>query len=604
MIAERGVRSVKKGRGQLPPVYSWRQKRRGAGILFTVHRPNGETATIFRPDEPRPDKPGHKYEQECKHLGGSGNVLDVHPSVHHLVGDTSVPLVFTEGIKKADSITSATRREGIEVIPVGISGVWNFVSEGEPIQDMRDLPVEGRKVWVCFDSDMLRNPNVQMAAERLAGHLAGYLAEVQIVYLPDQPDGSKNGADDFLAGGGTLEELLALARPFDPEAIQREKLSRNEPLRRYLDALARQEKEMPAKSSRDCSKLAAWRTCRTLAGKHGKLVEDGIEVIVPSMTGAENAGMSQNTFSTCISAFEEEGLVRRIKPERRELADSYVLLGPRAKVYNNGNKREGPGERGKGNSSNDNEDHRGYRPLRAPVPELRWSYVAVVREQDARGRLQEVYEYVARLGKKRGEVVRHLLENGGHSTVPELMDRFAGPQTRPRDFVRRFLADLLGYRRQYKGSPLSVGPPIIEIEDGAVRLVDGWLEALEEHQALGGEQDAAIRQKANHLRWRAAYRAFLAGKHPPDPAPTEEQMEQQREARRKRRRIDELVGQGMARGFATEAVIGADGFVEELRPVEEPADPPQEEHPLDCECLECSARAPSYARLKGGCPAR
>src|SRR5215218_1576587 len=63
VLAERGVRSVEKGRpGQgLPKVYSRRQKARGDGILFTVHRPNGETSTIFRPDEPDPKNPGHRY---------------------------------------------------------------------------------------------------------------------------------------------------------------------------------------------------------------------------------------------------------------------------------------------------------------------------------------------------------------------------------------------------------------------------------------------------------------------------------------------------------------------------------------------------------------
>src|SRR5215207_2635887 len=67
VIAERGVRTITRGR-ELPRPYSWRQRRRAPGILFTVHRPNGERATIFRPDEPDPENPGHKYEQECKAL--------------------------------------------------------------------------------------------------------------------------------------------------------------------------------------------------------------------------------------------------------------------------------------------------------------------------------------------------------------------------------------------------------------------------------------------------------------------------------------------------------------------------------------------------------
>lgn len=61
---------------------------------------------------------------------------------------------------------------------VAISGVWNFVSGGEPIADMFDIAVEGRRVTICFDSDMLTNPNVQDAVQRLAGHLIERKAKV------------------------------------------------------------------------------------------------------------------------------------------------------------------------------------------------------------------------------------------------------------------------------------------------------------------------------------------------------------------------------------------------------------------------------------------
>jgi hypothetical protein len=596
VIAERGVRSVGKGRGQLPPVYSWRQKKRAPGILFTVHRPKGETATNFRPDKPNPKKPGHKYEQECKHLGGSGNVLDVHPSAHERLEDTSVPGVFTEGLKKADSMISAARREDVDILPVAISGVWNWLSEGEPIADMYAVPVEDRKVYVCFDSDMLRKPEVMMAAERLADHLEGRGAEVWIVYLPDQPDGTKTGADDFLAAGGTLGELLDLARPFDPDDLHLEKLSRDERLRRAFDYLEGQEREMPSKTRRECSKRAAMRASIAVAKKGGRLVEDGIEAIIPSMTGAEIGHMSQPTFSACILDFIDEGIIRRNERETSEQAYSYVLRVPKSAFLYNNERGRSEGE-GTGSGSNDHASPRGYKEVRSSVPELRWPYVAVVREKDEHGRLQEIYEYVARLGKRRGEVVRYLLEHGGSGTVAELMKPFAGPKTRPRDFKSRLLADLAGQRRQHKGNPLSVGPPIIEIDGDTVRLVPDWLDALEEHRTLGGEQDAAIRQKADHLRRRAAYRKRNETKA--ERAPTEEEMAEGGEARQQRRRVGRLVYEGMSLRTAVKEVMAADGFIEELQRVEGPDLPTDdtELHPLDCECLGCSARAPSYARL-------
>lgn len=194
--------------------------------------------------------------------------------------------------------------------------------------------------------------------------------------------------------------------------------------------------------------------------------------------------------------------------------------------------------------------------------------------------------------------------------MTELMERFAGEKTRPRDFKRRLLADLLGHRRQHQGRPLSVGPAIIEMDGDVVRLADDWPEALEVHRTLGREQAAAMKQKADHLRWRAAYREHLAGKHPTDPAPTEEEMAAGREARQKRRRIRQLVQEGMREDFATEEVIGADGFIEDLDPADDPAKllPPEprprqgeedawKSHPLDCACEDCSASVPSYVRL-------
>ena len=69
---------------------------------------------------------------------------------------------------------------------------------------------------ICFDSDMVHNPNVQDAAEKLAQHLTQRGAKLEIVYLPDGPDGSKTGADDYLVGGGTLEGLPWRARPYSP----------------------------------------------------------------------------------------------------------------------------------------------------------------------------------------------------------------------------------------------------------------------------------------------------------------------------------------------------------------------------------------------------
>jgi Domain of unknown function (DUF3854) len=612
VIAERGVRTVRKGRGQLPSVYSRRQKRRGSGILFDVHRPDGQTATIFRPDEVDPEKPGHKYEQECKHRGGSGNVLDIHSSVRHLLEDKSVPAVFVEGIKKGDSITSAARREGTQILPVSVSGVWNFLSEGEAISDMYLVPVAERRVYVAYDSDLWRKPEVMLAAERLAEHLKGRGASVWIVCLEDQPDGSKSGADDYFAGGGSLGDLLSLARPYSPGDLQSERLSRSEGLRGALDELTRRESEMPATSMRECSARATFRAYLTAARKRGKLTKNGVEVAgLSARTGAELAAMSQPTFSKRTQDLVEAGYLRRIKRERSEQADSYVLLVP--DPWGGGVARYQNGEREQRNSntsSNTSEVSHGDNAT-PPLPEMRWSSpgrkgrrgVIEDTRRVRQGRsLSEDEPSVRRPGKKRREIVAYVVEHGGSATREELLEAFGGPRTQWRDFKRQTLADLLGRRRQYKGEDLSVGPPIIELTDDGIRLLEGWREALEEHRELGGEEDAAIRQKVAHLRQRAAYRRRNDTKA--DRAPTEEEMAQRRGEGQKRRKAARLVYQGMAPHIVAEELLAADGFICELEKLPRrrsyPEGPPMsslepEVHPLACACLDCAARMPRYA---------
>src|SRR5215204_3019740 len=208
-------------------------------MLFTVHRPNGERATVFRPDKPYSHNPKWKYEQIRKDRGG-GNVLDVHPFCQPYIADHDVPVIFTEGTKKADALVSAFRKASQPVVVVGIVGVWNWVEDGcKPIADMYDIPLEGRSATIIFDSDAMSNWQVQLAARRLADHAKGRGASVYMTYLQDLPNGSKCGADDFFAQGGTLTELRLLTRRYDPRDFVLLRLARDESLRIGAEALGR-----------------------------------------------------------------------------------------------------------------------------------------------------------------------------------------------------------------------------------------------------------------------------------------------------------------------------------------------------------------------------
>lgn len=153
---------------------------------------------------PGTDKPSKYISQK-----GRGNRLDVHPLIHAAVHDTTKPLWITEGMKKADSIAS----RGWAVI--GLTGVWNWRQDQATLAEWEDVPLKGRTVIVCFDSDAFTNPHVRHAMNRLVGWLRRRVGEggtVKYLAVPEKVgDTPVKGVDDFFAAGGTREALYAAA---------------------------------------------------------------------------------------------------------------------------------------------------------------------------------------------------------------------------------------------------------------------------------------------------------------------------------------------------------------------------------------------------------
>ncbi len=106
---------------------------------------------------------------------------------------------------------------------IDVLGVWSWKREGLPLPDWDEIRFVRREVFVAFDSDAERNAQVRLARSALASYLRSRGATVGIVKLRDKEDGSKVGVDDFLAAGGTVEELLEASQEFtglearDPE---------------------------------------------------------------------------------------------------------------------------------------------------------------------------------------------------------------------------------------------------------------------------------------------------------------------------------------------------------------------------------------------------
>ena len=485
---ESGVCTVTHG-DQLPRGFSKRQRDRRGGILFMGHRPNGETFYIFRPDDPDPDNPGLRYEAPCKKLGGPGNVLYVHPGQRELIDDNSVPVIFVEGIKKALSIITAARAAGEEVLVVAISGVWNWLSDGKPISDMFDIPVEGRMVYICFDSDVFRNPDVSDAARRFASHLIGRGALVYLSYLPCQADGSKTGADDFLAGGHSYRELMALMRLYNVQDLQAERLNRGEQLRLMLEDLRRafwaaEFKGMGGHSARDVYKVLI-----DAALDRGKLHADGLRVKISRAELARMAKVSTRTLQKAVERLEEMGLIYRDNENRKQRERGAFVL--RAKV-NRYRERATTPETTKGV---DTGTTLGSLHLRAP--RLMWSSPSFKglrgtvsgTRRVRQGPPPEPRPAIKRLGKIRGAVLDVLEAAGGTSTVDEIYDALqpgkAPEKRRPRDLIRRKTTekgrDGLLVMLEESG--------VLFIDGDVVTLADNWLEALDEQRRLSKEID-------------------------------------------------------------------------------------------------------------------
>jgi hypothetical protein len=483
VLEENDVRTITCGR-ELPEGFSGRQRKRAPGVLYASPRPNGRTGYSFRPDDADPKNPGHKYEQPCKALGAPGNVLGLPAGARHLIADTSVPVVFVEGVKKMLAVVSAARRAGAVVLVVAISGVWNWLSKGTPIPDMLEIPVDGRRVYIGFDSDVFRTPGVGDAARGLAGHLEGRGATVYLSYLQDRVDGSKNGADDYLADGNTYADYMATMRPFDAGDLQAERLKRDARLRFALEDLARRFwrfdwSGMGPHSARDVAMVlleAAWVS--------GKLVEDGVQVAMAWGPLEVAAKVSRRTLAKALDYLEEWGIAYRVKDGRKTGKRGAFVL--RVKVYQYG---EGP------------ENVESLTPIGIPcrAPRLRYSspgsrprrgLVSGTRKV-RQGPPRKAKPAVKRPGKIRGGIVDHLDRAGGELTKLQLDEAMhpdkAPEKRRPRDLTRRKNPETGKGRDGLLIWWIDSG--VVEVEGEAVRLTPDWLERLDDQRRAGGEID-------------------------------------------------------------------------------------------------------------------
>jgi hypothetical protein len=105
VAAARGYRSVT-SRAEATRLGFSEAQARVPALLLPVHDVTGQIRTHqLRPDEPRVGRGGKPIKYETPF--GSTMVVDVPPTVRPLLGDPTVDLVITEGIRKGDAAVSA-----------------------------------------------------------------------------------------------------------------------------------------------------------------------------------------------------------------------------------------------------------------------------------------------------------------------------------------------------------------------------------------------------------------------------------------------------------------------------------------------------------------
>jgi ribosomal protein S19E (S16A) len=482
VAAERGYYTART-RSEVPEAFKDYQKK--PGLVVPMFSPNGKTVGYqLRPDKPR--KGGPKYETP----GGISPVVDVHPRMLEEARSGDGPLLITEGAKTGDAATS----RGIATAV--LAGVWMWcVPKVKPYRlkpCFDHIRLEGREVFVAFDSDCMSKAGVQEALAALVGALEDRGADVKVIYLPDAADGSKQGIDDYLASeaGGTVKEMFVLARKFNPADVGRIRLSRDERLRAGVKILTSRWWAEEYKGRGGHTERDVYLKLIEAAPKSGKIHADGIRVRMSWGALQVAAKVSRKALSKSLGRLEKRGLIYRDNEGRKADRTGAFVLRAKVDQY-----RERDASEGKATPELQTYD-RGGLPLRAP--RLRWSRPAFTPRRGfvsgtrkvRESKPQQPRERIERLGKIRGAIVDTLEVAGGTLTLHELCEVLH--RKRPRDVRRRIL-------------PMLEEAGIIETVDDVITLAADWTARLDEARAAGGELEADEQAEANRKRKSRAY---------------------------------------------------------------------------------------------------
>lgn len=226
-----------------------------AGLVFPYYWPGEQSPREYRLRRDNPDleqQSDGSIKEKAKYLSppGRGNFLYfVRGTLAHLLTDTSLPIILTEGEKKTIALHRLAQYKSSRArfLPIGLPGVWNWRGKvGKtidakglhrdvkgPIPDLGRVTWASRTVYIAFDSNVSGNESVEYARIGLAKELRGRGAEVRLINLPS--DDGVNGIDDLLASRGP-DFVLGLIEGAQPE-VRSERKSQSTRLVELSDGL-------------------------------------------------------------------------------------------------------------------------------------------------------------------------------------------------------------------------------------------------------------------------------------------------------------------------------------------------------------------------------
>jgi predicted P-loop ATPase len=155
------------------------------------------TGGQFKPDKPVGDR---------KYLG-----INDSPAIPLFLGtgekhywknviEDKSPIIITEGAKKAGALLT------IGLPAISLSGVSTGQKLGRLRADLVAFCGVGRRVYLCFDSDIMTKKPVQQALDKLGRLISEKGAMVSVINLPQ----SHKGVDDFIVAKGESEFMFLM----------------------------------------------------------------------------------------------------------------------------------------------------------------------------------------------------------------------------------------------------------------------------------------------------------------------------------------------------------------------------------------------------------